>query len=275
MTTCGDSVLKDPFNKNYPGKYYYDDGKFDFANACDEEVGTLDFERINKLLNDQYSFDHLLDIATSFGKHYDDCCPFTDAGPDNDAYPFWNNFNNLANDKTFVYACRGVICGDEQDSLHNQINFGTLQTGQMSPDGCLQSCNETESCVGVSWDEPTCTVEDGVRGCDENNGICFHYNNFDDRKISFEPSTSHIFFKKEHSLLQAERSTNDLGKGNLLTTPVSSNNNSRIPIHGDRGALFYKSCSNQYAQWNDDDSGPDVNEVNVCYSYPQVYEQLV
>ena len=56
-----------PINKNYPGKYKnFLEDKYNFVDACEEKVGTTDFNHINENLNGTYSFEHLFDVADNF-----------------------------------------------------------------------------------------------------------------------------------------------------------------------------------------------------------------
>ena len=454
-----------PINKNYPGKYKnFLEDKYNFVDACEEKVGTTDFNHINENLNGTYSFEHLFDVADNLDEHYDDCCPFQkNSGP-------WPNFHSLARDRGFEYACRGVICHDE----HLKVDHGNVhvikdgayfEAPLKSIRECLDSCqflkdSTSKNCIGVGWDEPVCTGEckvyaeerserefedpytydddgnviyqrnydayagpfgfnfptdsqddvrviietsggydreipqdlytienydktaggdvmldsrgystDGARVgiCDYNSGstfengkcglsgrvriyktgdfgACFHFHAggkcesgenhgntcnpyggkcahdmktdcktddncpgndldpkcvevgtdtpfdpdthnpcgdngtcilqdiWDARKISFEPSTTHIFFNKSTSLEQTERS--DTYKDFKSEWPgqeaTATNNYSKLPRDGNRNSdEYYQKCDNPYAPYNG-----EVDEKNICYSYPQAYERL-
>jgi len=151
-----------PINKNYPGKYKnFLEDKYNFVDACQEKVGTTDFDHINENLDGTYSFKHLFDVADNLDEHYDDCCPFEkNAGP-------WPNFHSLARDRGFEYACRGVICHDEDLKVdHGNVHVTKPGAFFIAPlksiRECLDSCHfskdsTNKNCIGVGWDEPVCT----------------------------------------------------------------------------------------------------------------------
>ncbi len=151
-----------PINKNYPGKYKnFLEDKYDFVDACQEKVGTTDFNQINENLDGTYSFEHLFDVADNLDKHHDDCCPFQkNSGP-------WPNFHSLARDRGFEYACRGLICHDQQEEVdHGAIKYAKSGAYFIAPlksiKECLDSCqfskdSTSKNCIGVGWDEPVCT----------------------------------------------------------------------------------------------------------------------